>query len=432
MPLTYVQDYAGVISRSLPDLALLLNATTIDAPADPLDDVANGHRPADWTPALKTDALVGKVIGVPASAFLDPFGTTGTSRRDARAVRALRRGGRDGQGDHRPAERTGRDARATRATRAGASGSSPTRTTRTPTRRRSCARRCAPAVPQHEPVHGHGRDDAPSRSQAFQTARANYRVALAAWMDAQGVDAVVFPGQLSDIHLNDSIQPSFGRRDPQASAAGVPNVIFPAGVNDHGQPINLQLQGKEFDDLKLLGMRLRVRGQGQRARRVLAVPEAAVRDVDRRDRRRQRSGDARVDARRARLVRRVRAGRGSHLRRVHLGQRDLHGGRRGADGRRREAVQRRVHAAASRCRSRSRSRPGARRCPTTPVTIALQAAHRRHRAAPHRRVLEDADVHAVDDDAVDARCCACTPASSGRTRARAPCRPARTSAANFE
>ena len=73
-------------------------------------------------------------------------------------------------------------------------------------------------------------------------------------MDAQGVDAVVFPGQLSDIHLNDSIQPSFGRRDPQASAAGVPNVIFPAGVNDHGQPINLQLQGKEFDDLKLLGM----------------------------------------------------------------------------------------------------------------------------------------------------------------------------------
>ena len=30
-------------------------------------------------------------------------------------------------------------------------------------------------------------------------------------------------------------------------------MIFPAGVNDHGQPINLQLQGKAFDDLKLLG-----------------------------------------------------------------------------------------------------------------------------------------------------------------------------------
>ena len=89
--------------------------------------------------------------------------------------------------------------------------------------------------------------------KAFEAQRAEYRVRLAAWMDTNGVDAVVFPGQLSDIHLNDSIQPSFGRRDPQASAAGVPNVIFPAGVNDHGQPINLQLQGKAFDDLKLMG-----------------------------------------------------------------------------------------------------------------------------------------------------------------------------------
>src|SRR3954453_12312473 len=79
MPLTYVQDYAGVISRSLPDLALLLNATAIENPNDPLDDVANGHRPADWTAALNPNALQGKVIGVPASAFLDPFGTTGTS-----------------------------------------------------------------------------------------------------------------------------------------------------------------------------------------------------------------------------------------------------------------------------------------------------------------------------------------------------------------
>jgi amidase len=94
----------------------------------------------------------------------------------------------------------------------------------------------------------------PEQVAGFQAARATYRTQLGAWMDAQGVDAVVFPGQLSDIHLNDSIQPSFGRRDPQGSSAGVPNVIFPAGVNDHGQPINLQLQGKEFDDLKLLGM----------------------------------------------------------------------------------------------------------------------------------------------------------------------------------
>jgi amidase len=89
--------------------------------------------------------------------------------------------------------------------------------------------------------------------QAFQDYRANYRSILASWMDAQGVDAVVFPGELSDIHLNDSIQPSFGRLDPQASAAGVPTVIFPAGVNDHGQPINLQLEGRAYSDPTLVG-----------------------------------------------------------------------------------------------------------------------------------------------------------------------------------
>jgi amidase len=33
----------------------------------------------------------------------------------------------------------------------------------------------------------------------------------------------------------------------------VPTVIFPAGTNDHGQPINFQLEGREWDDAKLLG-----------------------------------------------------------------------------------------------------------------------------------------------------------------------------------
>ena len=110
MPLTYVQDYAGVISRTLPDLALMLNSTTADAPGDPLDDVANGHRPSDWPAGLNANALQGKVIGVPASAFLDPVRHHRDQRRDARAVRALRRGRRHRQGDHRPAERSGFDA----------------------------------------------------------------------------------------------------------------------------------------------------------------------------------------------------------------------------------------------------------------------------------------------------------------------------------
>jgi amidase len=253
MPLTYVQDYAGVISRTLPDLALLLNATAIDAPGDPLDDVANGHRPVDWTPALKDDALAGKVIGVPASAFNDPFGTSGTSD----AMRAQFAHFAEAGATIKPIA----DPPSGPASTPGDKGFEGWRQwvlahpdnpyTDVPSIIRSPLR--LPQFRNTSPYTGTGAMT-PEQVAGFQAARAAYRGQLAAWMDSQGVDAVVFPGQLSDIHLNDSIQPSFGRRDPQASAAGVPTVIFPAGVNDHGQPINLQLQGKAFDDLKLLGM----------------------------------------------------------------------------------------------------------------------------------------------------------------------------------
>jgi len=71
-----------------------------------------------------------------------------------------------------------------------------------------------------------------------------------------GVDAVVYPGLLSDISLNDGggSRPSFGRRDTPGAANGIPTVVFPAGFNDHDQPINIQLLGRAWDDGKLVGM----------------------------------------------------------------------------------------------------------------------------------------------------------------------------------
>ena len=205
------------------------------------------------TPALKADALQGKVIGVPASAFLDPFGTTGTSDAMRAQFAHFVEAGATVKAITDPPSGP--------AATAGDKGFEGWRQwilayPDNPYTDAAQILRSPLRIPQFRntnPYTGTGAMTA-EQTAAFQLARKNYRAALATWMDGQGVDAVVFPGQLSDIHLNDSIQPSFGRRDPQASAAGVPNVIFPAGVNDHGQPINLQLQGKEFDDLKLLGM----------------------------------------------------------------------------------------------------------------------------------------------------------------------------------
>ena len=95
----------------------------------------------------------------------------------------------------------------------------------------------------------------------FVNYRQTYQLELKQWMEREGVDAVVFPGEASTIHLNDWNENSFaretstGRRlDPQASNAGVPTAIFPAGVNPDGSPDNLQLEGPAFSDPELLGM----------------------------------------------------------------------------------------------------------------------------------------------------------------------------------
>ena len=116
---------------------------------------------------------------------------------------------------------------------------------------------------------------------------------------------------------------------------GIPTVVFPAGYNDHGQPINLQLLGRAWDDDKLVGMAYAFEqlatkdGKGHVA--PSTAPALKVVDRDRRDRRRLGAGDAVADARRAGVLRRVHAGRGEGLHRLDDRDRDLDRGRRGAD-----------------------------------------------------------------------------------------------------
>jgi len=71
-----------------------------------------------------------------------------------------------------------------------------------------------------------------------------------------GVDAIVYPGLLSEISVNDGggTRPSFGRRDTPGAVNGVPTMVFPAGFDDHHQPISIQLLGRAWDDAKLAGM----------------------------------------------------------------------------------------------------------------------------------------------------------------------------------
>ncbi|XVV10150.1 amidase [Actinoplanes sp. CA-131856] len=252
MPLTVVQDYVGVIAQSVEDQALLLNTVAVGNPSDSLDDVADGHRPKDWTKYLNGKALKGVVIGVPADAFTDPFGTTEVSSALRAKFAAFRKAGA-----------TIKEISATPAaparTYTGDTGyegwrqwiaAHPDNPYKTAEEVITSAKKLPYNV--RTTYTGTGAMT-PEQLAAMQAWRASYRAMLGTWMDDEGVDVVLYPTELSDIHLNDSSGNSFGRRDPQSSGAGVPTAIFPAGLNAHGQPVGFQLQGKQFQDPELLG-----------------------------------------------------------------------------------------------------------------------------------------------------------------------------------
>lgn len=69
VPLSSTQDIGGPLARSIPDLAVALDATVGPDPADPSTAISAGHIPASYRDALRGDALKGARIGVVRSLF---------------------------------------------------------------------------------------------------------------------------------------------------------------------------------------------------------------------------------------------------------------------------------------------------------------------------------------------------------------------------
>jgi amidase len=274
MPLVYLTDFGGAMARSVPDLADILNVVVATDPDDPETSAPGRHTSADWRSVLDPNALRGKRIGYIPSRWLDPFETTNTTDAEKAALQYFI------------------DAGATIVEMGVTVGG-----TDTPP---------APAAPPGDiraEGWGHYIDTHPelvtggfhistvvdvdcsqkkvayvradpstclatppprltaAQIQAFRDYRRGRQATAKTWMDTagadgQGVDAVVYPGLLSDISLNDGggSKGSFGRRDTPSAANGIPTVVFPVGYNNHGQPINIQLLGRAWEDDKLVGM----------------------------------------------------------------------------------------------------------------------------------------------------------------------------------
>jgi len=275
MPLSWLTDFGGAMARSVPDLADILNVVAGTDPDDPTTAPADSHIPADWRSVLDVNALKGKRIGYIPSVWVDPFATTGTTDAEKAALQFLV------------------DAGATIVEMGSTVGG--VNTPATPpdnTTGNTTQEGWMQYIDAHPELHDQGfqifsavdvscsqkkiwyvRQDAsacavapaprmtPAEIAAKRAQRVLRQQSAKVWMDTAGadhlgVDAVVYPGLLSDISLNDGGggRSSFGRRDTPGAANGIPTVVFPAGFNDHGQPINIQLLGRAWDDPMLVGM----------------------------------------------------------------------------------------------------------------------------------------------------------------------------------
>jgi amidase len=253
----------------------MLNVVAGTDPEDPTTAPADSHIPADWRSVLDVNALKGKRIGYIPSLWIDPFGTTGTTDAEKAALKFLVDAGATivemgttVGGSNTPA--TPPDNTTGNTNQEGWMqyiDAHPELVTQGFNIVSSVSVSCSQVKIWYVRQDASACDvpPAPRMTPAEIAAKRAQRVlrqgAAKVWMDTAGadhlgVDAVVYPGLLSDISVNDGGggRASFGRRDTPGAANGIPTVVFPAGYNDHGQPINIQLLGRAWDDAKLVGM----------------------------------------------------------------------------------------------------------------------------------------------------------------------------------
>jgi amidase len=277
MPLVYLTDFGGAMARSVPDLADMLNVVVAVDPDDPETSVPGRRTPADWRSVLEPNALQGKRIGYIPSVWIDPFGTTNTTDAEFAALQFFVNAGATivemgvtvGGTDTPPAPAAPPgDIRSegwglyidSHPELVSQGFSIATVLDVNCSQKKVAYVRADPTSAACQPAALPPRMTA-AQIQAFRDYRRGRQATAKTWMDTAGadglgVDAVVYPGLLSDISLNDGggSKASFGRRDTPGAANGIPTVVFPVGYNNHGQPINIQLLGRAWDDDKLVGM----------------------------------------------------------------------------------------------------------------------------------------------------------------------------------
>lgn len=260
-PLTWSQDYAGPMAKTVTDLAYLLDATSTRTTGNNPDDlltsrVDNTLRPEDFTSGLDAGALEGAVLGIIPSSFASstvPDDPTGAAARAALEEIATAAGAAvveipapasfgGAPGGNRGIEGWARYIEDQQAFPFASGNELLASPLVLPYNQRSLA-----STPRMTPA----------QVEAYLDWRDRYKQHIAAWMDAQGVDAVVYPGFISAVGNNDvssAVHTSDRSTGVLTSGAGLPTVVVPVGASPLGDSMSLQVVGPAWSDADVVAM----------------------------------------------------------------------------------------------------------------------------------------------------------------------------------
>ena len=254
IPLSHTQDVIGPLARTVTDLAIALDITVGQDPADPATKALDGRQLPRFTDSLDPDALRGKRLGLLRNYMTGTDGDIADSiRATARAMSA------------RGAELVDVMIPGLDSLLAG-SGVIPFEfkwdlmdfLAKWPG---------APVTSLHEIIEQglhhqaldatfRARDTIQTRdSEGYQRAlakQAALRARLVALFDSLKLDALVYPTMQRRPVLVGEAQP--GTTCTLSAHSGLPALSLPAGFTNDGLPVGLELMGKPFDDARLVAM----------------------------------------------------------------------------------------------------------------------------------------------------------------------------------
>lgn len=254
LPLAHSQDVGGPLARTVRDLAFGLDATVGPDPADRATSALQGRTPPSFVDALDAGALRGARLGILEELFGRPGERAGATLVRA-ALEKMVAAGADTLTVRIPdldslMGRSGRIAYEMRADLIDYLADVPDPPAD------SLGRLLAEGV-VHESLTPRLRSrnatalDTAAYEAALEAGRA-LRAAVTGLMEAEGLDALVYPTMNVPPTINPD--PQRGSTCQLSAHSGLPAISVPAGFTPAGLPMGVELLGRAFDDARLVGL----------------------------------------------------------------------------------------------------------------------------------------------------------------------------------